>query len=206
MFRRGVAFPLAGLLAIAVSMSFGLTSCGSKQTTSTVTSQLPVIDGAIEADEYKNHYHNAQINMDLYWSITGDDIYLGLKSPGQGWVAIGLDPTGPIMQGADILIGYIQNGRLYLADEYAADITSHIPDTQLGGRDDLLQKAGSESEQGTVLEFMRKLNTRDRHDQPIASGRRIVMLAYSDSDDTSGYHGETAKRRAIAFIDFFKAD
>jgi len=193
------------LLVIAAGIAFGLAGCGSKEpASSTISGPPPKSDGVIGEGEYERHYHNAQINMDLYWSISGDAIYLGLKSPGQGWVAIGLDPTGPIMQGADILIGYMQNGQLYLTDEYAADITSHTPDTQLGGRDDLLQKAGSESEQGTIIEFVRKLNTRDGYDQPIIAGQRIVMLAYSDSDDTSGYHGETAKRRAIAFIDFFK--
>ena len=58
-----------------------------------------VIDGKITEGEYASHYLARSIGMELHWTIEGDSIYLGLSATTTGWLAIGWDPSGPIMEG-----------------------------------------------------------------------------------------------------------
>lgn len=161
---------------------------------------LPTIDGQIAEGEYANRYLAESINIELYWTIEGDSIYIGLKAPTQGWLAVAWDPSGPIMEGEDIVIGYLKEGSLYLQDYFAVTSVSHASDVSLGGRDDLLEKAGAESDQGTVIEFRRKLETGDKFDRSITAGSHVVQLAYAPNDDFLTYHGE---KRTVVNIDFF---
>ena len=191
------------LLLLALALLWGSAGCSNRSRPAAAV-PLPNVNGTIAAGEYQHHYHNDQTGIDLYWTIAGKLIYFGLTSTKQGWVALGLDPDGPMMQGSDILIGYVKDGQTYMSDEYSDTPTSHTADTRLGGRDDILEMAGSEGAQGTTLEFSRKLKTGDEHDKAITPGRHTVLLAYSDADDITSYHGQGGKLRAIAFIDFFK--
>ncbi len=104
-----------------------------------------------------------------------------------------------MMQGADILIGYVKDGTLYMGDDFADSPAGHSADTDLGGQENILESAGSESEQGTVIEFARNLNTQDDFDKPIIAGTMTVQLAHSETDDFASYHS----KRAAATIDFF---
>jgi len=185
-----------GLIAFAVG-------CSGPSSGPSASKALPKVDGVIEPNEYEHHYHSDQVNMDLYWTIYRDQIYFGLHSAARGWLAFGLDPDGPVMQGADIVFGWVKDGELTLNDEYAPTISGHVKDTDLQGSDDLLRRAGSEDEQGTTIEWVRKLLTGDPKDRSITAGRHLVMFAFSDLDDPSGYHGQAGKRRALAFLDFF---
>jgi hypothetical protein len=161
------------------------------------------VDGIIGPNEYEHHYHSDQVNMDLYWTIDRDQIFFGLHSDAQGWLGFGLDPDGPAMQGADIVFGYFRDGRPIINDEYAPTPGSHVKDTDLGGSDDLLQRAAGRNDQGTTIEWSRKLITGDPYDRSITPGKHVVMLAFSDSDDPTGYHGQAGRRRALVFLDFF---
>jgi hypothetical protein len=159
----------------------------------------PTIDGAIADGEYGHSYRDEDVGMELHWSVIGDKLYIGLRSPGHGWLAVGFDPDGPMMRGADIVIGYVQDGQAFANDDYSDTQVSHKPDTDLGGTDDVAEVAGSEDEQGTTLEFVRPLDTGDSYDKPITPGEKFVMLAYAEEDNWTAYH---AKRGTVQ-IDFF---
>jgi hypothetical protein len=106
------------------------------------------------------------------------------------------------MQGFDIVIGYVDAGGSHVQDNFANDAAGHVADTELGGRDDLIEARAGESSSGTVLEFRRKLDTGDRYDRPFARGSMPVLMAFADADDFMTYH-ET--HRATAEIDFLAA-
>lgn len=159
----------------------------------------PVIDGKIAEGEYARHYIARSIGMELHWTVEGDSIYIGLKAPTTGWLAIGWDPSGPIMEGEDILIGYIRGKELYLQDYFANTSVTHANDVSLGGRDDVLESSGSEDQRSTTIEFHRKLDTGDRFDRPITPGAHTVQMAYAPTDDFVTYHGE---KRTVVKIDF----
>jgi hypothetical protein len=193
----------ATLLGLGLVASLGLLlSCGGQQEQQSTAKALPKVDGVIEEGEYEQHLRIDQVNMDLYWTIANDKIYFGLRSAAKGWLALGLDPTQG-MKGADIIFGFVKDDQATVLDEYAPSISSHVPDTDLGGQDDLLQRAGREDSQGTTIEWVRRLLTGDLKDRSITAGRHVVMLAYSPSDDPTGYHGQAGKQRAIVFLDFF---
>src|SRR3972149_3843225 len=86
--------------------------------TAATAAAAPVIDGRIAEGEYASHYVARGIGRELHWTIEGDSIYIGLRAPTTGWLAIGWDPSGPIMEGEDILIGYIRGRGLFLPDYY----------------------------------------------------------------------------------------
>jgi len=167
--------------------------------TSAGASSPPTLDGVIEKGEYAHAFHDQTTGMDLSWSIVGDKIYFGLHSPGQGWLAVGLAPDGPAMKGAEILMGYVQDGKASMQDEFGDTSYSHKPDTEAGGTDDIIQFAGSEDANGTTLEFERPLNPGGTNQKAIVSGPMTVMFAYSSKDDWTSYH----RHRNEAQIDFF---
>ncbi|MFQ5793585.1 MAG: DOMON domain-containing protein [Candidatus Bipolaricaulia bacterium] len=158
------------------------------------------IDGRIDTDEYPNHYRDGSIDMDVYWMVHGAQIAFGLKSPAQGWMSIGFDPDGPLMNGADIIIGSVdEQGQPHLEDSFSNSPTTHVPDAELGGRDDILAYAGFRDESGTVIEFRRPLETGDQYDKPMQAGRTsVVMLGYAQDASLTAYHGRT---RSIVPID-----
>ncbi|MDQ7851027.1 MAG: DOMON domain-containing protein [Armatimonadota bacterium] len=161
---------------------------------------LPTVDGRIAEGEYASHYLAPGIGMEVHWTVEGDFISFGLRAPARGWVAIGWDPTGPIMEGEDIILGYIRGKELFLQDYYASSSVTHANDVSLGGRDDVLESSGSEDERYTTIEFRRRLDTGDRFDRPITPGPHTVQLAYAPGDDFVTYHGE---KRTVVTIDFF---
>jgi hypothetical protein len=160
----------------------------------------PTLDGTIAEGEYANALHDEVTGMSLYWSIVGGKLYLGLKSPGHGWTAVGFDPDGPMMKGADILIGYVKDGQAFARDHYADTPYTHKADEELGGTDDIEEFAGSEGESGTTLEWVRPLQTDDPYDKPLEPGEGSVLLAYAaEKDDWVTYH----KGRSRVTINFF---
>lgn len=168
----------------------------------TIVLPTPTLDGTLAEGEYAHHHRDEETGIDLYWTILGEDIYVGLRSPGHGWVALGLDPDGPLMRGADIVIGYVRDGEAVAEDHYADEQVGHKHDSELGGTDDLRKFAGSEDEKGTTLEFVRPLKTDDPYDKEIRTGEMFIMLAYSPTDDNFvRYHGN--KNRSTRFVDFF---
>jgi len=165
------------------------------------------VDGRIAPDEYAHAYYAAEIDLWLYWTVDEAKglIYLGLKSPAPGWVAISFAPTGPRMKGGDILIGYVdEGGAVRVRDDYAHEVVSHAADAELGeGADDIRAAAGRRTpEGGTVLELVRPLTAADPYDKPIQPGLMRVQLAYSEVADFESYH--TA--RAQLEVDFFTGE
>ena len=189
-------------LALMVLLVLGLAATGLSQT------QEPTIDGKITAGEYRNLYYSNPIRMSLYWSIVGDTLYIGLKAPAEGWLAINFMQMGGAIHG-DTIIGFVESGlfsdKLELADQVAPEDGHfpHMDDTGVGGKDNILAKDGTEKNGVTVIEFSRKLNTGDENDTAIMEGMgTMIMLAYSpDADDYQTYHG--AMERISLTVDFF---
>jgi hypothetical protein len=153
----------------------------------------PSLDGKIGADEYQNHYFDEDINMDVYWTISDDDIYVALKAPAGGWVSIGLRPGIPAeeeeeaMKDVDFMIGYVKDGQTFARDDFGDTPFSHKADTDLGGTDNIEAFAGSEEGGVTIIEFERLLNTKDEYDADVPA-RGEVYLAYSNADDFTSIH------------------
>lgn len=148
------------------------------------------IDGNVLTDEYAGHYFDSDTKIDIYWEHNGTHMYIALVSPGTGWVGIGFGPMGVGMDGANIIIGWVDSdGKLVLYDEVGVG-WNHLKDVEKGGSDDIIEKAGSESEGKTTLEFIIPLDSGDPNDQSFAEGGKygffVAYHATEDSDTT--YH------------------
>ena len=197
MWRNNLTLPLLSLVVAALGalllvLDFGLRHTSPSPTPAAAVGGSPTLDGRIGEGEYAHGFRDETTGIELYWTVLGDQIYLALHSPGRGWVALALSPEGPMMQGGDIIIGYVSDDKLYIQDNYADGPASHKADLELGGSDDLLEAAGFEDDGGTVIEFRRKLDTGDRYDHAITTGEMAIQLAYSDRDDSAAYHAERA--------------
>jgi len=139
------------------------------------------IDGVIVAGEYP--YQTTVSGVDIYWGNDAQQLRVGLVSPGTGFVAIGFDPERQ-MEGANYIIASMHEGVLTIRDDYGHEPTAHIEDASRGGRDDILEAAGNEWADQTVVEFIIPLDSGDLADKPLLPGHEYTIIAaYHSLDD-----------------------
>jgi|MTBAKMStandDraft_1061839.scaffolds.fasta_scaffold12436_2 hypothetical protein len=146
-------------------------------------------DGTISAGEYDGEVTLSDGRMVVYWKTDSDMLYMGLWGQVTGWVAIGFEPT-TAMKDADMILGYVDDGKSAVFDQYATGTFGpHPSDTELGGTSDILDAGGSESGGVTVIEFSRKLNTGDRFDKELTPGNTVRFIwSMADSDSPTVQH------------------
>ena len=133
-------------------------------------------DGVITPGEYPNNKSFG--DYELNWSSDAQYVYVGMKAKTMGWVAVGFDPES-MMKNADIIQGYVQDGKLSIADMFSSNqFGPHPPDTQQGGTDDILASGGKSENGYTTVEFKRKLDTGDKYDKPLHKGINKIIWAY----------------------------
>lgn len=159
------------------------------------------LDGKVEPGEYRFRYADAASKLVFEWSIVGDRLIGAVSTPDSGWVAVGFGGEGPLMYGADIVIGYVDAHGAHVEDHYANTPVSHLPDTALGGHDDIIASAGLVTRAGTTIEFERPLAAHDTTDHAIAAGQTHVIMASSGAADFVSYHA--GGRKAVALLDLF---
>jgi len=160
------------------------------------------LDGRAAPGEYRFRWSDDASKLVFQWSIVGDRLIGAVTSPDTGWVAVGFGGEGPVMYGADIIIGYVDAHGAHVRDDFANTPVTHVADTDLGGHDDVLGAAGLKDKGGTTIEFERALAARDSTDRPIVAGQMHVIAASAESPDLMAYHVEGHK--AVALLDLFK--
>lgn len=139
----------------------------------------PAIDGTIAAGEYRHVLSDTQTGIDINWQNDDRYLYVGLVSPGVGWVAIGFDPERK-MQGANIIIGAVTDSELVIEDHFGASPTAHRKD----GEDRIVQAAGTETDGVTTIEFILPLSGDASPDTYLTPGETVTtILAYHRSSD-----------------------
>jgi len=122
------------------------------------------------------------------WKIENEEIHIILSAPTTGWIAVGFNPSR-MMKDADILIGYVKDGKVFMEDHFGAGYTKHKLDTDLGGTDDITVISGYEGEDKTTLEFSIPLHSWDSNDQKLEKGEEYkIIFAYGKKDDFKSYH------------------
>jgi PKD repeat protein len=143
----------------------------------------PTIDGTVEAGEYPHSMRHSATGIVIHWYNDNNDIIVGMISPGNGWVTVGFDP-GFAMSDANFIFGYVSGGEAHMSDQYGTGSFSHSPDTSVGGTDDIVEFAGSETSGETIIEFKIPLDSGDTKDKTLnPSSSYKVLVAYHSSDD-----------------------
>jgi len=137
-----------------------------------------VADGVITPGEYRSN--KSFDAYDLWWTADDQYVYVGMKAKTPGWVAVGFDPESKMLH-ADIIMGYVKDGNLSIADQYSTgQFGPHPPDTQQGGTDDILASGGKSDGGYITVEFKRKLDTGDKFDKPLHKGTNKIIWAYGN--------------------------
>lgn len=202
--RESAAFPLAALavgLVLLLVLAFTLHAPQRLAALLVPHRASHRLDGRVEPGEYRFGWVDQNSGLDFRWSIAGDRLIGAISTPDTGWVAVGFGGDGPLMNGADIALGFVDARGAHLRDHFANSPTSHEPDTALGGSNDILAGAGLETAAGTTIEFERPLAAHDSTDRSIESGQTHVIVASSGSDDPSAYH--FGGRKAVSLLDLF---
>ncbi len=146
------------------------------------------IDGKIGAAEYSDYgrFMDEDTGMQAYLEHDSTSLYVGLKSPGNGWIAIGFgnDPKG-MEKGANVIMGYMDNGTLVIRDDYAPKIDGemeHDPVENFGGKSDIISAKGVEDSSGTTIEFIVPLNSNDKYNRHLEAGKIYpLIIAFNTS-------------------------
>lgn len=142
---------------------------------------LFVCPGAM-ASEY-DHKLDVE-NMDVLWKLDGDKIHMKLAAKTTGWVAIGFDPE-KAMQGANIIIGAVKNGKVRIEDHYGDRKRNHKKDEKLGGKNHILNPKGTEVDGVTTISFTLPLDSGDQWDKPIDTSKKYrIMLGIGGGRDS----------------------
>lgn len=159
------------------------------------------LDGVAAPGEYRFEWTDEASKLAFRWSIAGDRLIAAVSSPDTGWVAVAFGGAGPLMYGADIVIGWVDAHGAHVEDHFANTPTSHVADTTLGGHSDILASAGAQTAAGTTIEFERPLAAHDSTDRAIEAGQTKVMVGSAESDDPMAYH--ISGHKAVALLDLF---
>ncbi len=159
------------------------------------------MDGVAAPGEYAFEWSDPASHLVFRWSIAGDRLIGAVSSPDTGWVAVGFGGAGPLMYGADIVLGWVDARGAHVEDHFANTPTSHAADTTLGGHNDILASAGTQTAAGTTIEFERPLAAHDTTDVAIQAGQTKVIVASADADDPMAYH--VSGHKAVALLDLF---
>jgi len=137
---------------------------------------------SLSAMEYQ---HKLEVkDMQFSWTIEGDKIHVQVTAETTGWVSIGFDPESA-MEGANIIIGAVKDGKVKIEDHYGDRKRGHSSDEDLGGKNDVINPSGSEVDGVTTISFTYPLNTGDKYDKVIQpQGKSRVMLAYGAGKDS----------------------
>ncbi|AHF79811.1 DOMON domain-containing protein [Thermococcus paralvinellae] len=146
-------------------------------------------DGVISPNEYPHKQSLAGGKFIVYWRNDGEYLYMALKGQTTGWVAIGFEPSNA-MKDADIIFGWVKNGQVIVIDAYSTGTYGpHPPDEELGGTNDILEYAGKEEDEYTVIEFKRRLDTGDHYDKSLIPSQKVKFIfALADSDEFTQKH------------------
>lgn len=174
------------LIMMAVTITFGLFfvfgSGGTK--------------GPKQVEQFTNSKGYQQISsagITLQWKVSGDSLEVILAAPSAGWVAVGFDPSS-MMQDANLIIGYVNDGTVVVRDDFGTWFTSHESDEALGGTNDVTIRGGKESDDGTEISFVMPLDSGDRYDKSLQAGKSYsVLLAYGKDDNPSSMHAKKTK-------------
>jgi hypothetical protein len=158
------------------------------QETESDTDESAEENGESSADGFK------EINQQGFvfrWRIEEETLHVVLRHPTTGWVAVGFDPSR-MMKDANMILGYVSDGEVFITDHYGVANTSHRADTEIDGTNDIIYSEGSEGAEGTELRFAIPLDSGDDADRPLEPGQSYrVLFAHGPdgADDFSTYHG-----------------
>ena len=136
--------------------------------------------------------------VQLSWVPGEDRITFLLEVAAHGYVGLGFSPGGG-MHGADMVLGWVTDGRVTLQDRHGEG--NSVP--ELDTSQDVSLDWGRENDTHTVLQFHRAWDTCDPEDLALGSDTVRLIWTYSQDDPVAGrlhYHGLTHRGARSIFL------
>jgi hypothetical protein len=131
----------------------------------------------------------------LQWKVEDQNLRVQVAAATTGWISVGFDPTSR-MKDANIIIGYVESGQVFLRDDFGVSGSAHKADESLGGTSDISDAQGNEKDGQTILSFVIALDSEDPYDRALEAGKSYkIILAVGTKDDFGSYHG--TKRTSV---------
>jgi hypothetical protein len=116
------------------------------------------------------------------WRVEGEHLFLTMRAPTTGWVAVGLNDRAEL-SGSLLVIGAVQGGVLRV-EEHIAQPPYHPTRQSLGGASALLLAKGEEGDGETRISVSLDLSRRDQVAPNLRAGDEVFLtLAFSLADD-----------------------
>ncbi|XP_031571436.1 DBH-like monooxygenase protein 1 isoform X2 [Actinia tenebrosa] len=141
----------------------------------------------------------------FYWTVdqAEESISFAVEAVTTGWIGLGFSPSTGRMKGADIVIGWVKDGKPYLTDRHGEGYS--LP--PLDDSQDYKLISGTEKDGKTTMKFSRKFDTCDNQDYKFEEGTTRVIFAYHEEDPTSDTnmkkHSDKGSR-SILLLNFVK--
>lgn len=120
----------------------------------------------------------------LSWKVDGSNLNVKLSAPTKGWVGVGFNPSDE-MKDAKYVLGYVQDGKTTLSDEFGVGVNKHEAVEELGGKSDVILVGGKEEGGVTTIEFSLPLVSKDSKGGKIdPAADTVVLLAYGPDHDS----------------------
>jgi hypothetical protein len=120
----------------------------------------------------------------MKWNVVGTDLAVTLTAHTAGWVSVGFKPTVG-MQNANIIIGYISGGTVFVQDNFGNSPSTHIRDTT----QNVTNISGTETGGVTQISFQIPLDSGDSQDRVLVIGSTVnIILAYGPGNDFTSMH------------------
>jgi len=147
---------------------------------------LFVVFSISNAELVDDYDHFAALDPDekvkLYWTIekVEQTVSFALDGATTGWVGFGISTGQGKMDKADMVIGWVKDGKPYLSDRHGV---GHYP--KIDDHNDYKLISGTENNGRTVIKFSRKIDTCDKQDIKLQEGTSKVIFALNDNDPES---------------------
>ncbi|XP_049295194.1 MOXD1 homolog 2-like [Anopheles funestus] len=123
-------------------------------------------------------------NYRLLWSVGSQEVTFEIQARTLGYVGVGFSRDGTLV-GADIAIGWIDQGHVYLQDRHIRPDSDGEP--IVDSSQDYTLLLGYENTTHTVIRFKRNLDTCDMKDDfPITNDTMRVLFLYSKEKPLKG--------------------
>lgn len=131
------------------------------------------------------------------WAFKADTIEFTMRAPTTGWISLGFNPTRR-MKDADYILAYVEDGQIYISDEFGTGNTTHRSDVSLGGENSAKPISYTEDSNKTSITFSLPLSSGDQYDTVFVEGEKCKVLgAYSTSKNFTTRH---RKRSSVDII------
>jgi len=169
-----------GFIFIAIVMCFSVFAASAAQD-SLITKSKDTTFKTVKAGKFTFSY-----------KIDGKNLAATVSCKTQGWIAVGFNPKS-IMQGANLIMGSVVDGKALLSDEFGTDTYSHKPDTAIGGKNNIISGDCTQASGVTTLSFTIPLDSGDPMDVKLVPGSKVKLIfATGATNDIRKKHKDDA--------------